>query len=108
MYENVSQFVAGLVSSVNGSIEKHGHIVGHMCVTCVRVSENMHAHSRTQVQQHQQHVDRVQTKVYSQRVHTRKAGYFRAREAENVNTALRKRLPADAVYKSATMQFNTS
>jgi len=34
--ENVSQLVAELVSSVNGSIEKHGHIVRHMCATCVR------------------------------------------------------------------------
>jgi len=34
--ENVSQLVAELVSSVNGSIEKHGHIVRHMCGTCVR------------------------------------------------------------------------
>jgi len=47
----VSQLVAELVSSVNGSIEKHGHIVGHMCATCVRMSENVHAHSQTQVQQ---------------------------------------------------------
>ena len=46
--------VAELVFSVNGSIEKHGHTVGHMCATCVRVcgvSKNVHAHSRTQVQQ---------------------------------------------------------
>ena len=49
--ENVSQLVAELVSIVNGSIEKHGHIVGHMCATCVRVFENVHAHSRTQVEQ---------------------------------------------------------
>jgi len=47
----VSQLVAELVSSVNGSIEKHGHIVGHMSVTCVQVSENVHTHSQTQVQQ---------------------------------------------------------
>jgi len=47
----VSQLVGELVSSVNGSTEKHGHIVGHMCATCVRVSENVHAHSRTQVPQ---------------------------------------------------------
>ena len=47
----MSQLVAELVSSVNGSIEKHGQIVGHMCATCVRVSENVHPHSRTQVQQ---------------------------------------------------------
>jgi len=34
--ENVLQLVAELVSSVNGSTEKHEHIVRHMCATCVQ------------------------------------------------------------------------
>jgi len=35
--KNVSQLVAEVVSSVNGSIKKHGHIVGHVCNLCPRM-----------------------------------------------------------------------
>jgi len=49
--ENVSQLVAEHVSSVNGSIEKHGHIVGHLLLNlCPRMCMHI-AHSRTQVEQ---------------------------------------------------------
>jgi len=42
--ENISQLVAELVSSVNGSIEKHRHIVGHVCNLCTRMCMHILGH----------------------------------------------------------------